>query len=118
MSPHNFTKFNNRITLDLWLGKQKNRTTRKDYENIVLDFIIYYLIEKEYPGARLNDIDLRIVTVEHIEEYMKKKESLAKSTQNKRLRCLKSFLSYACEINYLTFNAVENYLELPKFDKL
>jgi site-specific recombinase XerD len=101
--------FNNRIVLDEWLGKQKNRTTRRDYENNVLYFIDY-LIVKLSPSAGLNDIDLRIVTVEHIRNYAKSLESLASSTRDKRLRCLKSFFSYACKINYLTFNAVEEFL--------
>lgn len=105
----NRPSFNNRIVLDEWLGKQKNRTTRRDYENNILYFI-EYLILKLYPSARINEIDLRIVTVEHISNYAKSLESLASSTREKRLRCLKSFFSYACKINYLKFNAVEEFL--------
>ncbi len=112
--------------VSLWLATKRSKESHRAYETDIRCFVGFLLSENPQQ-VRLNDIDLRTITINDVQafaDYLETHKSpetlkpLAPSSRARRIAAVKSLLSYGCKIKYLQFNAASDTL-LPKAkDKL
>lgn len=107
--------------ISLWQATKRSKESHRAYDNDIRCFIAFLLGESP-DSVRLNDIDLRTITINDVQAFadylethpnQKTQKTLAASSRARRLAAVKSLLSYGCKIKYLQFNAADDTL-LPK----
>jgi len=111
----------------LWLHG-KSPKSQKSYERDLREFVAF-LSNQTTQHVRLNDVDLRTVTLNDVQGFQDRLEerapeprpnssarvpdNLAPATIKRKLAAIKSLLRFGCEIGYLRFN-VAVPVKLPK----
>lgn len=97
----------------LWLHN-KSQQSQRSYEYDVRCFISF-LLSCDPGEVRLNDLDLRSVTLNDVQAFADclENQKLAASTRARRLAAVKSLLKFGHECEYLHFNAALR-TKLPK----
>lgn len=97
----------------LWLH-DKTPQSRRNYEADVRGFI-GFLVQENPKNVRLNDLDLRTVTLNDLQAYADYLEvkGLASATRRRRLASMRSLLRFGHSIDYLRYN-VSVKVKLPK----
>ncbi len=92
--------------VELWKNTKRSVQTRRSYDYDIRCFIAFLLGDKPNQ-VRLNDIDLRTVTINDVQafaDHLEVKE-LAVTTRHRRLAAVRSLLRFGHKIGYLQFNA-------------
>lgn len=106
--------------VSLWLTTKRSKESHRAYETDIRCFVAFLLGQNPLQ-VRLNDIDLRTVTINDVQAFADFLEThptktglpLAPASRARRIAALKSLLNYGCKIKYLSFNAADDTL-LPK----
>ena len=106
--------------VSLWLTTKRSKESHRAYETDIRCFVAFLLGQNPLQ-VRLNDIDLRTVTINDVQAFADFLEThptktglpLAPASRARRIAALKSLLNYGCKIKYLYFNAADDTL-LPK----
>ncbi|RCJ40937.1 hypothetical protein A6770_36970 [Nostoc minutum NIES-26] len=106
--------------VSLWLTTKRSKESHRAYETDIRCFVAF-LLGQNPQQVRLNDIDLRTVTINDVQAFAdflethrtKTGKPLAPASRARRIAALKSLLNYGCKIKYLSFNAADDTL-LPK----
>ena len=96
----------------LWLHG-KSKASQRSYESDIRCFVAFLLGQKP-SGVRLNDIDLRTVTMNDVQAYCDYLETvtsertlkpLSADIRKRRILAVKSLLRFGHEVEYLRYNA-------------
>ncbi|MBW4628798.1 MAG: tyrosine-type recombinase/integrase [Brasilonema octagenarum HA4186-MV1] len=89
----------------LWLHG-KTAQSQKTYEKDVR-YLVAFLLGQNSEQVRLDDLDLRTVTLNDLQAYADFMESkgLAAASRKRRLSSVKSLLAFGHEVEYLKYNA-------------
>ncbi|NDJ26171.1 tyrosine-type recombinase/integrase [Nostoc sp. B(2019)] len=105
--------------VELWKSSKRSPQTRRSYDTDIRQFI-GFILGVSAKRVQLNDLDLRIVTMNDVlafADYLETKE-YETSTRARRIAAVKSLLRFANEVEWTKFNvAVQVPLPEPK-DKL
>ena len=107
--------------ISLWQATIRSPESQRAYDQDIRCFVGFLLGQKP-DSVRLNDIDIRSVTINDVQAFADHLETcpspktgkpLTAASRARKIAAVKSLLNYGCKIKYLAFNASVDTL-LPK----